>query len=75
MKVILSRKGFDSTYGEQASPIFPDGTMLSLPIPMENEDISFNDLTHNDKSYFDIISELKPRTRLTSSLMSLRSRH
>jgi len=33
MKVILSRKGFDSSYGGCASPILPDGTLLSLPIP------------------------------------------
>ncbi len=35
MKLILSRKGFDSRFGGVASPIFPDGTMLSLPIPDE----------------------------------------
>ena len=33
MKIILSRKGFDSSYGGVASPILPDGTMFSLPIP------------------------------------------
>lgn len=35
MKFILSRKGFDSGYGGCASPILPDGTMLSIPIPVE----------------------------------------
>ena len=35
MKIILSRKGFDSTAGGCASPIFceRDGAILSLPIP------------------------------------------
>lgn len=35
MKIILSRKGFDSSpqYGRIPSPILPDGTLLSLPIP------------------------------------------
>jgi hypothetical protein len=33
MKVILSRKGFDSTYGGVASPILPDGSLCPLPIP------------------------------------------
>jgi hypothetical protein len=33
VKIILSRKGFDSTFGGCPSPIFPDRTMLSLPIP------------------------------------------
>ena len=39
MRIVLSRKGFDTTNSKQAncggvaSPIFPDGTMYSLPIP------------------------------------------
>ncbi|MHA1435339.1 MAG: hypothetical protein ACTSO7_15970 [Candidatus Heimdallarchaeota archaeon] len=33
MKVILSRKGFDSANGGYPSPILPDGTLLSIPIP------------------------------------------
>ncbi|MBO4456467.1 MAG: hypothetical protein J5802_01965 [Butyrivibrio sp.] len=35
MKIILSRKGFDSTNGGCASPIMPDGTLLSMPIPSD----------------------------------------
>lgn len=38
MKVILSRKGFDSTAGGWPSPILPDGRMLSLPIPEPSTD-------------------------------------
>lgn len=33
MKVILSRKGFDSENGGIVSPILEDGTMISFPIP------------------------------------------
>jgi hypothetical protein len=33
MKIILSRKGFDAKFGGKPSPILPDGTLLSLPIP------------------------------------------
>lgn len=33
MKIILSRKGFDSEAGKVPSPIFPDGRLCSLPIP------------------------------------------
>lgn len=33
MKIIFSRKGFDSQYGGVPSPILPDGTIVSLPIP------------------------------------------
>jgi len=35
MKIILSRKGFDSRFGGVPSPILPNGQMLSLPIPSE----------------------------------------
>lgn len=63
MKIILSRKGFDSQYGRQASPILPDGTLLSLPIPSEDE-LSFDDILWSGMSYLDIIRRLKPRTHL-----------
>ncbi|ARV58423.1 hypothetical protein BZZ01_07015 [Nostocales cyanobacterium HT-58-2] len=33
MKIILSRKGFDSAYGRVPSPILPSGELYSLPIP------------------------------------------
>lgn len=33
MKLILSRKGFDSSFGGCASAILPDGRLISLPIP------------------------------------------
>ena len=32
-RIVLSRKGFDSTVGKRPSPIFPDGRILSFPIP------------------------------------------
>ena len=35
MKLILSRKGFDSQSGGCPSPIFPNGTLYSLPIPYD----------------------------------------
>ena len=33
MKIIFSKKGFDTSFGKKPSPIFPDGSMISLPIP------------------------------------------
>jgi hypothetical protein len=39
MKIIFSRKGFDSQYGGIPSPIFPDGTFVSFPIP-QSQDIN-----------------------------------
>ena len=44
MKVILSRKGFDSSNGGCPSPILPDGTLLSLPIPTDDRD-KYEDLS------------------------------
>lgn len=61
MKIILSRKGFDSKYGGQPSPILPDGTLLSLPIPIDHEQHSYISLRYGNKTYFDIITELKQK--------------
>ena len=56
MKIILSRKGFDSQYGQIPSPILSDGTLLSLPIPSKMDpEVKFKDLHHGDLSYYDII--------------------
>jgi hypothetical protein len=60
VKVILSRKGFDSGYGGWASPILPDGRMLSLPIPAANGVVSYNVLSAGDGvSYQDIMRQLR----------------
>ena len=64
MKVILSRKGFDSGYGGMASPILPDGTLLSLPIPSKSETVKFTDLHYEGQSYYDIIKSLKPTAKI-----------
>jgi hypothetical protein len=61
MKIILSRKGFDSSYGGMASPILPDGTLLSMPIPSSNPNANkYTDMTYDNKSYLQILTELKP---------------
>lgn len=57
MKVILSRKGFDSSFGGYPSPILPDGTMLSMPIPGKSE-IPYSDIIYNSVSYSDILAQL-----------------
>lgn len=64
MKVILSRKGFDSSNGGNASPIMPDGTLLSLPIKAKYETTYFSQLKYQNKSLYDIIKELNPRTKI-----------
>ena len=66
MKVILSRKGFDSSCGGQASPILPDGTLLSMPIPSGDKQ-KYSELLWGDLSYLDIIRQLKPKTTLNEN--------
>jgi hypothetical protein len=61
MKIILSRKGFDSGYGGYPSPVLPDGRLVSLPIPYDREQISYGDLfVDRDTSYFHLMHMLKP---------------
>jgi len=65
MKVILSRKGFDSSAGGHASPILPDGTMLSLPIPSSHDSLSYGAITAPGGSTLaDIIHDLAGRARI-----------
>ena len=62
MKIILSRKGFDSAWGGCPSPVLPDGTMLSMPIPTnEDNSIHYEDIRFQDSSYLDIWKQLRPR--------------
>jgi hypothetical protein len=44
MKLVLSRKGFDSGYGGIPSPILPDGRLISLPIPNKDDLHTFADM-------------------------------
>lgn len=44
MKIIISRKGFDSGAGGCASPIFEDGSLMSLPIPDGRSKTKYRDL-------------------------------
>lgn len=61
MKIILSRKGFDSENGGMPSPIFPNGKMASLPIPTDPTSSSatkMNDLHVNGYDIANVVSEL-----------------
>ena len=59
-KLSLSRKGFDSKYGGCPSPIFPDGTMYSLPIPGDDyeEPICYRHLRHGDINIGEVVRDL-----------------
>ena len=58
MKLILSRKGFDSGSGGCPSPIFPDGTLYSLPIPHCQSEITYGDLWHGGTSIGEVVANL-----------------
>ncbi len=58
MKIILSRKGFDSENGGYPSPILPDGKMISLPIPLKDS-IKYSDLKNGESTYYDLMLSLK----------------
>ncbi|MEN9935515.1 MAG: hypothetical protein RLZZ387_2094 [Chloroflexota bacterium] len=62
MRIILSRKGFDSTYGGVPSPIHtPTGEMYSLPIP-ENppreHNVRYSDIRFGSHTAGAIVSDL-----------------
>jgi hypothetical protein len=58
MRLILSRKGFDSAAGGCPSPISPDGSMLSLPIPDKGSPIRYNELSWRDWNVGELVERL-----------------
>ncbi|MBN2878494.1 MAG: hypothetical protein JXN65_02580 [Clostridia bacterium] len=64
MKVILSRKGIDTQYGGMPSPILPDGTLLSLPIPSKEDTNKYSELRFGDKDLYTIIKEISPNNKI-----------
>jgi hypothetical protein len=51
MKIILSRKGFDSTAGGIANLVLPDGRLIVFPIPDQNGRVSYNELPSGVDGY------------------------
>jgi len=58
MKIILSRKGFDSSSGGVPSPLFPDGTLFSLPIPDKRSKVRYSDINWQGLNIGEIVSTL-----------------
>jgi hypothetical protein len=59
MKIVLSRKGFDSASGGVASPIFPSGELCSLPIPTHGEHFhSYSQIVRDGASLGTVVSSL-----------------
>ncbi|MEC7816763.1 MAG: hypothetical protein VX939_10850 [Pseudomonadota bacterium] len=58
MKLILSRKGFDSSAGGCPNPLFPDGSCLALPIPDPRSPIRYSQVRHGGRSLGPLVSQL-----------------
>src|SRR2546423_6535309 len=61
MKIILSRKGFDSSLGKVPSPIFPSGELCSLPIPesiLESCSARYEEIKVGERSLGTIVNDL-----------------
>lgn len=58
MKLVLSRKGFDTANGRVPSPILPDGTLCSLPIPDRASQIKYRDIACGDLDLGKIVEDL-----------------
>ena len=74
MKIVLSRKGFDSSRnsGGHPSPILPDGKMLSVPIPGRWETLTYNDIAApGGKTYAEILEELGAGVEMGRELVHL----
>lgn len=67
MKIIFSRKGFDSSTGGIPNPILPDGTLLSLPIPSSRDGVRYGELSYDGMSYYDIIHAIAPKRQIQAS--------
>lgn len=58
MRIVLSRKGFDSGYGRVASPILPDGRIVSLPIPAARSVTRYGDVRFDGHSMGQLVEQL-----------------
>lgn len=58
MKLILSRKAFDSGAGKVANPILDDGSMIPMPIPDKASPIRYQDITVAGENLGTVAAEL-----------------
>ncbi len=71
MNIILSRKGFDSSTGGVASPIMPDGTLVSLPIPDPLAPLRYHQLLGQRPSIARLVGDLTKDTVTGSNRVHL----
>lgn len=58
MKIILSRKGFDSSAGGVPSPILPEGRIVSLPIPDPRSPVRYGEIGSEGRDIAALVSNL-----------------
>lgn len=58
MKVILSRKGFDSRSGGFPSPVFPDNSLVSLPIPATSSPLNYSKILFHGSDLGTLVNSL-----------------
>lgn len=65
MKIILSRKGFDSSYGGYPSMIFENGIMQTLPIPNAKDSIKYADIfcPAENINLYEVMKRVNPKIR------------
>lgn len=71
MKIILSRKGFDSQYGGIASPILPNGRLVPLPIPSRHDCHTFAAMEAGDLDLDQVLSDLSAGKHRLASCVHL----
>lgn len=57
-RIVLSRKGFDGSYGGMPSPILPDGRMVPLPIPAKHDSFTMGDVAAVDVDLGSLLGDL-----------------
>ncbi len=67
MKIILSRKGFDSSFGGVASPIVRErngrDTLYSIPIPLDRATCGYEHIHWNGENLYSVIAGLRARKK------------
>lgn len=58
MRIVLSRKGFDSQYGAVPSPILPNGEMVPFPIPSRDDPHTIGDLWPKQPGFRKLVADL-----------------
>lgn len=66
MRLVLSRKGFDSASGGCPSPILEDGSMLALPIPDKSSTVRYDELDWKGTNVGELVERLTKGKRQAS---------